>query len=484
MTGAGTQVTGASFVSTPSPDASLVSSEQLAGFPRAGSSFAILSTGQAAAAYTPNTTGDTGTDFGGGLVRGDTDYDVTILKVDVDVPPTANCLLGVDFRFLSEEYPEWVGTQFNDAFIAEVDQSTWTTYGSQISAPGNFAFDEAGNPITINAAGASTMTEANAAGTTYDGGTTLLSAAAPLTPGPHSLYFSLFDQGDGVWDSTVLLDNIRIGAVPDPADCRPGARAVVALTTVASPGGVLGGQLSDTATLAGGASPTGTLTFRLYGPNDESCTGTPVFTSTVPVSGNGDYPSAAFTPTAPGTYRWAAAYSGDTNNAALTGACNDPGESVAITAAVVTLTTTASPGVVLGGHVSDTATLAGGIDPTGTITYRLYDPNDESCAGAPVFTSTVPVSGNGDYPSVAFTPTATGTYRWIASYTGDTNDNPLSGACNDPGQSVVVTATVVTAGDLPVTGTDIRSLTLMAAGLLALGGLLVVVTRGVFRLHG
>ena len=255
IAGAGTAVTGASFVSTPSPDASLASSEPLAGFPRDGSSFAILSTGHAATAYTPNTAPNTATDFGGGSVRGDTDLDVTILKVDVDVPPVANCLLGVDFRFLSEEYPEWVGTRFNDAFIAEVDQSTWTTSGSEITAPGNFAFDLEGNPISINAAGAATMTPANAAGTTYDGGSILLSAAAPLTPGLHSLYFSIFDQGDTVYDSTVLLDNIRIGRVADPADCRPGARAVATLTTAASPDVVVGGQVSDTATLAGGAKP-------------------------------------------------------------------------------------------------------------------------------------------------------------------------------------------------------------------------------------
>ena len=57
-----------------------------------------------------------------------------------------------------------------------------------------------------------------------------------------------------------------------------------------------------------------------------------------------------------------------------------------------TLTTQASPSVVLGGTISDTATLSGGTAPTGTITFRLYGPDDATCTGAVIFTSTVPVS--------------------------------------------------------------------------------------------
>ena len=76
-----------------------------------------------------------------------------MLRVDLDVPSTANCLVGLDFRFLSEEFPEYVGSRFNDAFIAELDRSTWTTAGSTIIAPDNFALDPNGSAITINAAG-------------------------------------------------------------------------------------------------------------------------------------------------------------------------------------------------------------------------------------------------------------------------------------------------------------------------------------------
>ena len=105
------------------------------------------------------------------------------------------------------------------------------------------------------------------------------------------------------------------------------------LVTTASAGGLVGTVLTDQATLSGGVNPTGSITFRLYGPNDTSCTGAPVFTSNaIAVNGNGTYASApGYTSTAVGTYRWIASYSGDANNVAIPGACNGANESVTIT---------------------------------------------------------------------------------------------------------------------------------------------------------
>jgi pimeloyl-ACP methyl ester carboxylesterase len=219
-------VTGASYITTPpSGTPNAVMTTPLAGFPTSGSSYALLTTGNANLANQPNSSASSGANDGGGNVRGNTDYDVTVLKVDLNVPTGVNCLLGLDFRFLSEEYPEFVGTSYNDAFIAELDKSTWTTSGSTITAPDNFAFDPKGNPITINAAGVTSMTAEEASDTTYDGATPLLTAVTPITPGSHSIYLSIFDQGDQIYDSAVMLDNLRLGTVANVAkDCVPGAK--------------------------------------------------------------------------------------------------------------------------------------------------------------------------------------------------------------------------------------------------------------------
>ncbi len=102
------------------------------------------------------------------------------------------------------------------------------------------------------------------------------------------------------------------------------------------------------------------------------------------------------------------------------------------------ITTQASPAITLGGTISDTATLTGGANPTGTITFSLYGPDDATCGGGAIFTSPVAVNGNGSYASATFTPTAPGTYRWIATYSGDAANGVATGACNDPNESVIV----------------------------------------------
>ena len=216
------------------------------------------------------------------------------------------------------------------------------------------------------------------------------------------------------------------------------------LTTIASPSVAVGGSISDSATLAGGVNPVGTITFNLFGPNNATCSGAPISSSSATVSGNGTYPSGSFTTTTAGTYRWAATYGGDANNAPATSPCNAANESVTVTQVVATLTTAASPSVSAGGTVSDSAAIAGGASPTGTVTFRLYGPNDAVCGTTPVFTSAIPVTGNGTYSSASFTTSAAGTYRWVASYSGDTNNAAVNGACNAPNESVVVSSNTLT----------------------------------------
>ena len=145
----------------------------------------------------------------------------------------------------------------------------------------------------------------------------------------------------------------------------------------------------------------------------------------------------------PGAYRWIASYGGDANNNAATTACNDPGETstvTAVTAATPTITTSATPSANTGGAISDTAVLASGNAPTGTITFTVFGPSNGTCSGTPVFTSTTTVSGNGSYPSAPFSPTLAGTYGWIASYSGDAGNNAATTVCNDPAETSTVIA--------------------------------------------
>ena len=221
-------------------------------------------------------------------------------------------------------------------------------------------------------------------------------------------------------------------------------RAQPAMATQASSNVALGaGTLTDTAALTGRVNPSGdSVTFTLYGPDDTTCTGAPVFTSSLRPITSGSATSAGFTPSTAGVYRWKASYSGDANNLPVAGACNDAHESTAVTPAATTIATTASANIVLGGTISDTATVSGRVSaqPGATVQFRLYAPGDGTCTGTPVFSPAVsqPVA-SGPVSSPPFTPVSAGTYRWVASYSGDANNAPVTGACNAASETVSVT---------------------------------------------
>jgi len=96
----------------------------------------------------------------------------------------------------------------------------------------------------------------------------------------------------------------------------------------------------------------------------------------------------------------------------------------------------------MGGSLTDQATVTGRVNPLpgGTIDFRLYGPNDATCAGTPVFVSLAvdyPQAG-GPVSSTAFTPTTTGTYRWIATYNGDANNAAVAGLCDATNETPIV----------------------------------------------
>jgi hypothetical protein len=92
--------------------------------------------------------------------------------------------------------------------------------------------------------------------------------------------------------------------------CLPPILASPELSSTASRSVRLGtGQsISDVAHLSGGATPTGTITFKLHGPNDADCTANAVFSSISTATRAGYYGSGSFTPEKAGTYRWVVDY--------------------------------------------------------------------------------------------------------------------------------------------------------------------------------
>jgi hypothetical protein len=129
----------------------------------------------------------------------------------------------------------------------------------------------------------------------------------------------------------------------------------------------------------------------------------------------------------------------------------------------------------VGGNIHDTAHLSAGFAPlSGSITFDVFAPGDTTCQTPISVPPTKTVAGAGDYQSGDFATSAVGTYRWIAHYSGDANNNAVDTACNDANESSTVnkaTPTLTTNASGPViVGSNIHDVAHLSAGFAPLAG--------------
>ncbi|MBL8010381.1 MAG: SprB repeat-containing protein, partial [Flavobacteriales bacterium] len=180
----------------------------------------ILTTGRITDAIGPNNNGGGGNWFAQGTpgdpvlnaVTGRTTMDAC--KFEFDIIPTGDSL-SFNFVFASEEYNEWVGSQYNDVF------------GFYISGPGILGDPNAGSeknialipgsnqPVTINTVNNGSNSAYyfdNAGGPTiqYDGYTRNLVAKSAVTPcQSYHLKLIIADASDRKYDSGVFIEKIE-----------------------------------------------------------------------------------------------------------------------------------------------------------------------------------------------------------------------------------------------------------------------------------
>ncbi len=211
-------------------------------------------------------------------------------------------------------------------------------------------------------------------------------------------------------------------------------------------------------------NPTGTVSFFVCGPLAAPALcdtgGTAIGVRTLAGTTN---PATAVsdlaTFTSAGRYCFRAVYSGDAAKGIPGSSDSRATECFVVNPVTPTLTTSGGPDVVLGNPITDTATLTGTankpgtpvINPTtaggpagGSITFSLYGPSDTGCGALfGTVTPVTPVTGDGTYGPVSLTPTAVGTYHWVASYSGDSPNTLATDhntACTDTAEDVVVTS--------------------------------------------
>ncbi len=144
--------------------------------------------------------------------------DPAALRLRLRVPTNANAIR-FDFMFYTYEYPDFICSQYNDFFVALLDPAP------EGAISGNVSFDNQGNPVSVNNGYLEVCEPTTAGGKTFDcpQGTSLLQQTgyepgastgwlqtiAPVPPGQDiTLMFIVWDAGDHVLNSTVLIDNI------------------------------------------------------------------------------------------------------------------------------------------------------------------------------------------------------------------------------------------------------------------------------------
>ncbi len=174
----------------------------------------IMSSGAVHDAIGPNKASDTGRDLG---QPGDTQLDATLpsgqvthdaASLTVHFTPT-NPQLAVNYVFSSEEYEEYVGSEFNDVFGFFVNGVNCAL------TPGTT------QPITVNTVNQNSNSlfyVPNVDGTydtEFDGFTVVLTCRAAVNPGvDNTLQVIIADTSDGVLDSGVFLQASGVSSNP------------------------------------------------------------------------------------------------------------------------------------------------------------------------------------------------------------------------------------------------------------------------------
>lgn len=142
------------------------------------------------------------------------------LELTIRAPTNAKSI-SFDFDFYTYEYPGYICTQYNDFFVSLL-------YSGHPNNPANknISFDSQKNPVSVNngfleacspgSHGGKTfqcsLGTSELAGTGFDdsAATGWLQTTANIVPGEEfKLRFAIWDAGDEVLDSTVLIDNFR-----------------------------------------------------------------------------------------------------------------------------------------------------------------------------------------------------------------------------------------------------------------------------------
>ncbi|MDP9239727.1 MAG: hypothetical protein M3O55_03680, partial [Actinomycetota bacterium] len=272
--------------------------------------------------------------------------------------------------------------------------------------------------------------------------------------GYDSAPFTVTQPGYYFWVASYSGDagnNPSTGACGDAGETTLVVRNAPGMYTSATTPVQIGTPISDIAHVTGlvGVPVASQTSFQVYADNACATALTPAPLASIGVVANGNewvFTSAAYLPTAAGSYYWRAFYAGDDLNIAVSGTCQAADETSVVGKRQPTIATQATARTPVGSAITDTATVTGvyGALAATEVTFTLY--SDSECA-APVLPATIDadaatlnqVGGTATVTSNPVTPVTAGTYYWRAFYAGNAYNLPVSGACGAANETTTVT---------------------------------------------
>src|SRR5438876_8021462 len=271
-----------------------------------------------------------------------------------------------------------------------------------------------------------------------------------VVPNSRSVIFNATNSGGYSWNAVYSGDANNNAATSscEPLTVNPSGGATIA-TTLSSTSIIVGNTVTDSATLAGTtATAGGSVTYNDFA--NGVCTAPATVIAMHGVTETLVPIARAVMSNSTGSFSFNAVNSGDANNGGATSTC----EPLTVDKASPTITTTLSAtSITVGGSVSDSSTLSNFFQAGGTVAYTLF--SGGTCAVPGSVVSTVTVT-NGIVPnSRAVIFNATGSFSFQAVYSGDTNNNGATSACEP--LTVIVGAAIATtlSTTTPVVGTSV-----------------------------
>jgi hypothetical protein len=219
-------------------------------------------------------------------------------------------------------------------------------------------------------------------------------------------------------------------------------------TVVSSPRIAPGSTVTDTIEVSGLGAETATIKAALYGPfparDAITCTGRPVWTGTLEVTGDGSYVTAPVELDTPGFYTYRETIASSDVVAGVETPCGDVAETTAVVATPTLATRVSAQSATPGSTITDSVVVSGIGSLRLVIAAELFGPFETRaeirCVGTPAWRGTLQADGDGTYRTAPFRVASPGYYTYRESIVEGPANAAVTTECAEAAETTVVRA--------------------------------------------